>query len=132
MRREVNKRILFAFSTFGQVCGTNTLSYFFGCESPSMSSRPSWKPTDTRSGTIVTNTSDMSCSQKNSDCYLVCYSLKTTYIFTFSPVAKSAQKTSDHISIPVVSLSEPPFHEKPSSGASSEPIHSEVFCLRIY
>lgn len=55
------------------------------------------------------------------------------FISTFSPVlSNSVKKTSDHISIPVVSLSEPPRQEKPSNGISSRPNQSEPFFFSTY
>ena len=44
--------------------------------------------------------------------------------FTFSPFGNVVQKTSDHMRMPVVSRSEPPRHEKPSSGEWSSPIQA--------
>lgn len=49
--------------------------------------------------------------------------------FTFSPFGNVVQNTSDHIRIPVVSLSDPPRHENPRKGLFSSPSQLEVLCL---
>lgn len=51
---------------------------------------------------------------------------------TFSPDANSVKNNSDHIKIPVVSLSDPPLHENPVNGASGVPSHSEVPSFSTY
>ena len=51
---------------------------------------------------------------------------------TFSPDSSSMTKGSLHSSMPVVSLSAPPLHGKPSSGELSSPSQSGMVCRYIH
>lgn len=57
--------------------------------------------------------------------------VSSSMMATFSPSSKVALNTSDHIRIPVVSLSDPPRQVKPSNGLSSEPIQCASSFIRF-